>query len=295
MGANMSLFDNAVGSMAFKPPHCTYDKKKTHIVRTVDGDDICMQLTTPFSVINRDETSTIQAYKGPGMCILMSHGNAEDIADIRSFAQAMADRFGVDVVTYDYVNFGHSSTGVTTELNMHRAIETVHDYMTRKMNVPEQKIILMGRSIGSAPTVYLGSRAWCQCRGIVLVSPLASGIRTFLKPSTIGERLCSTLDTLFCPNIKYITEVKVPVCIIHGRKDTVIPIHNSVELYDAITTEYHFSPLYIDTAGHNDIVTQHTEELFGHIERFLRHCEKNGSTMEEYPIEDDYLGDLSDM
>lgn len=276
------MMDRAIASVAFNPPPCTYSEKNVKKIRTIDGDEICMRLIAPFSVIHPHDTCTIDSYCGEQRCILYSHGNAEDLHMVEAELARLADELDVNFMTWDPVGFGKSTEGTPTETNMQNAIEAVYDYATVKLRIPQSQITLMGRSIGTAPTIYLASRAYCECASVILLSPLASGVRTMVKPSTIGQKLCTLLDPLFCPSIQYIKKIRAPVAIVHGRADNVIPIHNSEELYEAIRDTNRFEPLYIENAGHNDITTNHQQKLLMYMETFLAHCDKQKQAREDY-------------
>lgn len=276
------MMDRAIASMAFNPPPCTYSDKNVKKIRTVDGDWICMRLIAPFSVIHPHDTCTIDSYCGEQRCILYSHGNAEDLHMIEAELARLADELDVNFITWDPVGFGRSSEGTPTEKNMQTGIEAVYDYATVTLRIPQSSITLMGRSIGTAPTIYLASRAYCQCASVILLSPLASGFRTIVKPSTVGRQICSVMDSIFCPSIQYIKNIRVPVAIVHGRDDNVIPIHNAEELYAAVDCMDRFEPLYLEKAGHNDITSKHQQKLLMYIETFLAYCDKQKQAREEY-------------
>lgn len=121
---------------------------------------------------------------------------------------------------------------------MNDMIETVYQYAVYYLTISEKQIILMGRSIITAPTVFLASRWHCDARCTILISPLASGVRTMAKPRCIVA-LQKLLDLVFCPSIQHIEKVRNPVCIVHGVKDSVVPVHNSEELHAAIPLMNH--------------------------------------------------------
>lgn len=282
MGNTVSAFDVAVATVAFEPPACSYGAQGRKTVRTVDGDEIAMQLCAPFSVVNREVPCTIEQYQPGKLCVLYSHGNAEDIGQTRALTQNLADRLDCCLLSYDYVGYGRSSQGTPSEGNMNSAIEAVYQYAVYNLGIPERDILLMGRSIGSAPTVFLASRVHCDVRGTVLISPLASGVRTLARPR--AGFLQKTLDSLFCPSIQHVERVHAPVCIVHGRKDAVVPLHNAEELLAAIPQKYRHAALFVPGAGHNDIMTTYQEAVMHHIQHFVRGCEPD-AVFEAYDAE----------
>ena len=271
-----------MATVAFNPPPCMYAESDVKLIRSIDGHDISTMCTIPFSVIQENELCTIDSYTSQQKCIIYSHGNAEDIQQIKSFASYMADNFDCIVLTWDPVGFGKSTPGTPTEDNMYSAIEAVYNHATEKLKIPTDKIILIGRSLGSAPTLHMASREYAQCHAVVLISPLASGFRTFAKPTSVGNRVCCILDSLFCPNINLIGRVRAPLCIVHGQQDTVVPVHNALELQEKVSFKYKFEPLLIDSATHNDIITKHQQRLLMYLETFFVYCDRFNQSQEPY-------------
>jgi pimeloyl-ACP methyl ester carboxylesterase len=271
MGGTASTLDVLLAKVAFQPPACSYPVHGRKTVRTQDGHDICMTLCAPFSVLDREVSSTIEQYQPGKLCVLFSHGTAEDLGQTRSLMQYLADQFDCNILSYDYVGFGRSSHGTPSESNMNSAIEAVYQHAVYHMRIPESKIFLMGWSTGTAPTVYLASRAHCDARGTILVSPLASGVRRYAKPR--AGPLQKMLDAIFCPSIQYMPLVHAPVCIVHGREDSVIPMRNAEELHAAVPLAWRQPALYVAGAGHHDILQVYKEAVLLHIKRFMRSCE----------------------
>ena len=79
-----------------------------------------------------------------------------------------------------------------------------------RFGIAADRIILYGQSIGTVPTVDLASRELCA--GVVLHSPLASGLRV-IRPSTTCNLWCDPF-----PSIKKIGRVRSPVLFIHGEQ-----------------------------------------------------------------------------
>lgn len=61
-------------------------------------------------------------------------------------------------------------------MNTYHDIEAVYNCLTTEYNVKQEDLILYGQSVGSGPTVHLGSRLK-KLRGLVLHSAILSGIR----------------------------------------------------------------------------------------------------------------------
>ena len=99
----------------------------------------------------------------------------------------------------------------------------------------------------------------------------AENCTTIQKPR--AGALQKMLDALFCPSIHHIQFVHAPVCIVHGGKDSVVPVHNAEELHAAVPHKWRHAALYVPGAGHNDVMSTYQEAVMHHIEQFMHVCE----------------------
>jgi fermentation-respiration switch protein FrsA (DUF1100 family) len=111
---------------------------------------------------------------------------------------------------------------------------------------PEQ-IVLCGRSLGSGPSCYLAletAKAGRSVAGLILHSPFASVYRVVFD---VGVTL---LGDKFS-NIDRLANVECPVCIIHGRQDTVVPFEHGKALYDVLPKRFRADPFFVENMTHN--------------------------------------------
>jgi fermentation-respiration switch protein FrsA (DUF1100 family) len=172
--------------------------------------------------------------------LLFSHGNAEDIGDLRFLLTDLAAA-GYNVLAYDYRGYG-TSDGRPSEDAAYRDIEAAYAYLTNTLHVAPSNIIVYGRSVGSGPSVDLASRR--PVAGLVLQSGFTSAFRvmTHVKIAPFDR----------FDNLAKIPRVKCPILLFHGTEDTVIPPWHSERLEAAATAPVKRVP--IPGAGHNDLV-----------------------------------------
>lgn len=114
--------------------------------------------------------------------LLWSHSNAMDAGEMYFFFIEVAMRLGVSVAAYDYSGYGQS-TGTPSEANICADALAVYHHLTTDCGIdPHSSLVVYGQSIGSVATLYLASRK--AVAGIVLHSPLLSGLRFLIPPST---------------------------------------------------------------------------------------------------------------
>lgn len=184
----------------------------------------------------------VKACKNPKYTILFSHGNAADLGLMSSFYLGLGNKINCNVFGYDYSGYGLSS-GKPSEKSLYTNIEVAWNELRRRYDVPANKVILYGQSIGTVPTVDLASKY--DFAGIVLHSPLTSGLRLAF-PNT---RRTWFFDAF--PNIDKVPKINSPVLVIHGTEDEVIDISHGQAIHSLCRNPV--SPLWVEGAGHNDI------------------------------------------
>jgi len=187
--------------------------------------------------------------------LLYTHGNGEDLGDGIHLMDAWTDQ-GFGVLAYDFPGYGRSS-GTPTEATCEAAIEAAWSYLVSTRGISPQKIIIIGRSVGSGPSVWLAERK--NPAGVVLISPFTSAFAVRI-PLPIFPR-----DRF--PNLKRIPRVKAPLLVIHGEMDTLIsPSHGKKLVAAAGSADKHF--MGIPNAGHNDLFDVGGERIHDAIREF---------------------------
>lgn len=202
--------------------------------------------------------------------MLFSHGNSDDIGTCTAYCMWMAETFGVNVVTYDYRGYGHSCPGDGTETDLCDFINAVLDDIGRHRD-PENALILVGKSLGSVPTMYLAAHQHSKVDGVVIISGLATGARAFLHTPLIPNWIKKKFDDVFGNNIKQERMVDCQVFIIHGTEDSIIPVQNAHLLLANMSTNAYWPPLFIK-AGHNDVELNGDRLFDAKLDQFFQHC-----------------------
>jgi fermentation-respiration switch protein FrsA (DUF1100 family) len=170
--------------------------------------------------------------------LLVSHGNAEDLGDIRDWLDDL-QRAGFSVFAYDYQGYG-TSEGKPSENAAYADESAAYDFLAIQLGTPTDKIIIFGRSVGTGPAVQLAARR--PAAGLVLQSPFLSAFRVLTRiPLLPFDRF---------PNYKRIQHVHCPVLIMHGTADSVIGLWHGQKLFHLANEPKEF--VAIEGADHND-------------------------------------------
>lgn len=170
--------------------------------------------------------------------VLFSHGNGEDLGMVEPFLGTLR-QWGFAVLAYDYRGYGLSS-GVPSERHAYEDGLAAYAYLTKELGVPPERVILYGRSLGGGVATELATRV--AVAGLVLESTFTSIFRVVIPfPLFPFDRFI---------NRDKLPQVEVPVLILHGTADTIVPFSHGQYLF-AIAPEPKFS-LWVAGANHND-------------------------------------------
>ncbi|HUN88019.1 MAG TPA: alpha/beta hydrolase [Terriglobales bacterium] len=172
--------------------------------------------------------------------LLFSHGNAEDIGQVMFFLQPFYDA-GFSIMAYDYRGYGTSS-GKPSEDGVYSDANATYDYVTQELHLPPNQIIAMGRSLGSAAAIHLAATR--PVAGLIAEAPFLSAFRVLTRIQILPWDKFN--------NAREIRNVHVPVLIVHGSGDQVVPFWHGRRLYELAHEPKTFMPVL--GAGHNDIV-----------------------------------------
>lgn len=270
-----SLYERGVQKLAFHSPNCNYTLGQCEMAYTLSGESVALKLFSPSSICKDDTKQRWMArqdYIDERSLVIFSHGNSDDIGTCSAYCQWLADSLNVNLVSYDYKGYGRSLPGTTTEKNTQEYLEAVYDLAVNRMGVPASKLILIGKSIGTGPTIlFAGHKKPVKC--IVLISPLASGARCMIRANQIPSSVMEKLDDLFMPTLHSIKLIDVPIFIIHGTEDDIVPINNGKLLHSLCRPCSQYPPLYVK-ANHNDIEHLFSSEFCSKIKKFLTYADE---------------------
>jgi fermentation-respiration switch protein FrsA (DUF1100 family) len=218
---------------------------------------------------------------GPGAkaTILVLHGNAENISThVNSVLWLINEGFNVFI--FDYRGYGRSE-GKPTLPGMHRDAEAALKTLQTLPGVDHDRIIVLGQSLGGAVAVYAVAitRYRQHIKALIIDSAFSSYRRIarekldgFILTWPFQYPLSLLFNNTYSPE-KWIGKVSpVPLLILHGERDTIVPVHHAETLFDAAGPPKEL--WLVPAAGHirsfaNDIVRKHIVE---YLERVL---EKN--------------------
>jgi uncharacterized protein len=197
--------------------------------------------------------------------ILFLHGNAGDISHRTPIAEGLLGE-NLSVLLLEYRGYG-SSGGKPSEDGFHLDARAGRDFLLGRGG-GHGRIVVMGRSMGGAVAAGLAARE--PVGGLVLESAFTSleamaGILYPFLPSILFRRLQGRFDTL-----ELVRDVGVPVLVIHGHGDDLVPLAMGMELLEAAREPKEW--MGVPGAGHNDVFWVAGHSYFRRIAFFARDC-----------------------
>ena len=131
-------------------------------------------------------------------------------------------RFQVSFCCVEYPGYGVAA-GSANEKSVNRVVETAYRFLTHTLGIREDTIVIMGRSIGTGPSIACAVRH-PDVAGLICMS-------AFTSISDMVDKVAGAFVNAFVSNrfdsIGIIAQVKCPVLFLHGKADEIIPYTHS--------------------------------------------------------------------
>ena len=246
------VFDRLVDSVLFQPS------------RGVDLEPGQLGIAGEDVFLESDPGVRIHAFflpaPGADRALLFLHGNAGNASHrLPNAAELVA--LGTHVLLLDYRGYGRSE-GSPSEAGVYADARAGLAHLVEERGIPEERIVLFGRSLGGAVAVDLAQErplgglilesTWHSLSGVVsrtLFAPFAPAVRKrFASGSKIGN-------------------TRSPLLFFHGDRDGIVPYAEGQRLFESAPEPKAFETLR--GAGHNDTTMVGGRPYFERIRRFL--------------------------
>jgi fermentation-respiration switch protein FrsA (DUF1100 family) len=198
--------------------------------------------------IPTDDGERLQCYWLPrppsDRVLLYFHGNSGNIGHRLPQLRSLAD-LEVNVLGGGYRGYGKSS-GRPSEHGIYADGRAALRHATARLGFKPDKVILLGRSIGSTVAVEIARGQ--PLGGVILVTPLTSG-KAMARAHGFGPLAYFAGDKF--NNLRKIDQLRAPLLIIHGTADEITPFNMGERLYSQAPEPKRF--VAIAGGRHNDI------------------------------------------
>lgn len=200
--------------------------------------------------------------EGSGYWLLICHGNAGNLSEAgRPYHYAGLRALGLSLFAFDYRGYGESE-GAPSEDGLYRDADAAYRYLRDTLEVPAERIVLFGHSLGSAVAVQLAGRV--PAAGLILDGALTSVVDRAqeLFPYAPVRWIAASRYS----SIERVGELALPKLFLHARGDEVIPLAHGRRLYEAAAPPKRFVEL---RGTHGDAFEVDSAAYYGAIGRFV--------------------------
>jgi len=198
--------------------------------------------------------------------IIYFHGNGEVVSDYDEVAPFYF-KYKLNLVVADYRGYGASTGTPTLAFVAHDApilFHAIRDELA--MRSLRSDVRVMGRSLGSISALELAASHGDAIRGLVIESGFPSVSRLITHLSIPAQGI--DLDKHYRECLAMIQAISLPVLIIHGEYDNLVPLEEAETLYANIGSSEK-ELLIITSATHNDIMFVGLKQYMEAIRKFV--------------------------
>ena len=189
--------------------------------------------------------------------IIFFHGNAGDLTN-RIHKLNELNKLDVNILLISWRGFS-GNLGKPTEKNLYQDAKKSVKWLN-KFGIEKKNIILYGESLGTGVATELGQDN--SFAGIILESPftsIADAAKIYYPYLPIDLLIKDRYDSL-----KKIENIRIPILVMHGKKDDVVPFKMGVELFERAN-----QPKYSYFSENDDHMMEFNDQLMNSLKKFL--------------------------
>ncbi len=166
---------------------------------------------------------------------------------------------GYTVHAFDYRGYGRS-TGTPTERGLYRDVSAVVSRLAPRLD-PGVPVLYWGRSLGGTMAAYAATAR--RPDGVIVESGFAD-VRSLLRGSPLG--LVARLSSYRFPTAEFLVQARMPVLVMHGDADRVVPFAAGTTLFERLHEPKRF--VVIPGGDHNDLAPPDRASYWSEIAAF---------------------------
>ncbi|HEY5497657.1 MAG TPA: alpha/beta hydrolase [Syntrophales bacterium] len=204
--------------------------------------------------------------------ILFFHGNGEIAADYQEIAPFYTNRM-INLIVVDYRGYGRS-TGIPSVSSMMKDCHSIFAYFLKwlKQKKLTGKVIVMGRSLGSAPALEIAHSYQEEIDGLIIESGFAYA-GPLLRLMGVDMEALRLKEEQGFRNVEKIMGFQKPTLVIHALYDHIIAFQEGEILFNACPAKEK-RLLRIPGANHNNVFIAGMTDYMASIEWLVARTEE---------------------
>jgi alpha-beta hydrolase superfamily lysophospholipase len=179
----------------------------------------------------------------------------------------------MNLVVADYRGYGASGgTPTLTDLVQDARVifKEVRGELSRRSL--RKDLWVMGRSLGSISALELAYHYQEEMEGLIIESGFPSVVRILFHLGASVHVQAMDLEKIDRECLERIKEILLPALVIHGERDSLVPLENAREIYRHLGSKEK-ELLVISSAAHNDIMLVGFKDYFKAIRQFVERAQ----------------------
>ena len=190
--------------------------------------------------------------------VLFFHGNAGSLSN-RTYKLNHLKNLDLNFLIIAWRGF-NGNKGKPNEMGLYEDAKSAARWLNIK-GVPDKNIILYGESLGTAVAVEIAQNK--KYGGIILESPFTSMVN-------MGKKYYPFLPVNFLlkdrfESYKKINKISVPILIIHGKVDQIVPYAMGKKMYELAN-----QPKFFYSQEYGDHMVEYDEKLLFTLRQFIK-------------------------
>ena len=204
-----------------------------------------------------------RASASPPLTLVFFHGNGGNLSHRAPLIARLSSELGANLFIFDYQGYGQSQ-GRPSETATAADARAVIAYLRGRPDVDPGRIAYYGESLGGAVALDLATEA--PPAALAIQSAFTSiGDMTRLHYPALGFLL--PYASMRYEALTAIREIRVPLLVIHGGADTLVPPEHSRRLFEAANEPKRL--LIVPDADHNDVFMRGGPSLWRDLRDFF--------------------------
>jgi fermentation-respiration switch protein FrsA (DUF1100 family) len=196
---------------------------------------------------------------GAAPLMVWFHGNGGNLTDRAAVAAGLARR-GVSVFVFDWRGYGKSE-GAPSEAKL--KLDALAAYGFAAAHAKPDDIVLYGESLGGPYAAYVAKERKARCVVIENSFPSLAALGNALyRPLPLGWFAPFALRTT-----AWLNDAGLPVLVLHGKRDAVIPFALGQKLYDDLRVPKQM--FVCESGGHCEIPYVEGPRYYDAVVRFV--------------------------
>lgn len=171
-----------------------------------------------------------KAAKAAKGTVVFSHGNAGSVGHHLGFCAWLAEA-SYNVIMYDYRGFGKSG-GSVDRRGMIDDVKAAFAYARKRPDIDPDRLVSYGHSLGGAQSVTALAEAPVKGLRAIVIDGAFASYQAMAR--VVGGQLGASLITDELSPRDFVKKLApVPLLVVHGAKDEVVPVAQGRQLFEA--------------------------------------------------------------